>query len=107
MNTAPADGARSATMRALVFAGAGDARVERIPTPVPGPGEVLVRVAVCGVCGSDAAELDHGPLLTTAPVVLGHEFAGTVEAIGSDVVGFPVGASVVSGAGISCGTCLA
>lgn len=92
-------------MRGLVFHGAGDAVVETKPTPEPGPGEVLVRVSVCGVCGSDAAELDHGPLLTSAPVVLGHEFAGTVHAVGSGVRGFAVGATVVSGAGISCGEC--
>jgi len=92
-------------MRALVFHGAGDARLETLPVPEPGRGEVLVRVAVCGVCGSDAAELDHGPVLTSPPVVLGHEFAGTVERLGDDVHGLREGARVVSGAGISCGEC--
>ncbi len=92
-------------MRALVFRGAHDATVENLAVPEPGPGEVLVRVAVCGVCGSDAAELDHGPILTSPPVVLGHEFAGVVEAVGAGVTALSPGARVVCGAGISCGEC--
>ena len=92
-------------MKALVFRGAADATVENLEIPEPGPTEVLVRVAVCGVCGSAAAELDHGPILTTAPVVLGHEFSGVVEAVGVDVTTLAPGDHVVSGAGISCGEC--
>lgn len=63
-----------------------------------------MRVAVCGVCGSDATEYDRGPVLTVLPVTLGHEFAGVVEVVG-DGVDLPVGATVVCGAGISCGHC--
>ena len=82
----------------------GDLRIEEREIPVPGPGEALVRVAVCGVCGSDATEFDRGPVLTVLPVTLGHEFAGVVEAVGEGV-DLPVGANVVCGAGISCGKC--
>lgn len=85
--------------------GAGEAVIVDREAPAPGPGEVLVRVAVCGVCGSDAAEYDHGPVLCSPPVVLGHEFAGTVEAVGPGVSGVAVGARVVCGAGVSCGEC--
>lgn len=92
-------------MRAGVLHAAGDLRVEDRPIPEPGPGEVLVRVAVCGVCGSDATEFDRGPVLTTLPVTLGHEFAGTVAALGAGVTGLEVGAAVVCGAGIACGEC--
>lgn len=92
-------------MRALVFRAAGQAAVEQIPVPTLGADDVLVRVAVCGVCGSDAAEFDHGPALTSPPVVLGHEFAGTVEAVGSNVTDFAPGHRVVCGAGVSCGEC--
>jgi threonine dehydrogenase-like Zn-dependent dehydrogenase len=60
---------------------------------------------VCGVCGSDATEFDRGPVLTVMPVTLGHEFVGTVEALGDGVTGIAVGNTVVCGAGISCGTC--
>ena len=92
-------------MRAGVLHAAGDLRVEERPVPHPGPGEVLVRVAVCGVCGSDATEFDRGPVLTELPVTLGHEFAGVVEAVGEGVTLLAPGAVVVCGAGISCGKC--
>lgn len=91
-------------MRAGVLHAPGDLRIENRDVPAPGPGEALVRVAVCGVCGSDATEYDRGPVLTVLPVTLGHEFAGTVEAVG-DGVDIAPGAVVVCGAGISCGTC--
>src|SRR4051812_15852429 len=91
-------------MRAAVLYAVGDLRVEHRPIPVPGPGEVLVRVTVCGVCGTDAVELDRG-LLSKPPVVLGHEFAGVVEQHGDGVSSPAIGASVVCGAGISCGRC--
>ncbi len=93
------------TMRAAVYQGAGDVRIETRQVPTPGPGEVLVRVGVCGICGSDASEFDRGPLLTVAPVVLGHEFAGTVAAVGEGVTELAPGAEVVCGAGVSCGVC--
>ncbi|HEY5905986.1 MAG TPA: alcohol dehydrogenase catalytic domain-containing protein [Actinomycetota bacterium] len=92
-------------MRAAVMYAAGDLRVEERPVPSPGPGEALVRVAVCGVCGTDATEYDRGPVLTVPPVTLGHEFAGVVEAVGEGVDAVRPGAVVVCGAGISCGEC--
>lgn len=63
-----------------------------------------MRVAVCGVCGTDAVEWDRG-LLSRPPVVLGHEFTGIVEELGPGVREPVVGATVVCGAGISCGAC--
>lgn len=92
-------------MRAAVLHAAGDLRVEERPVPSPGPGEALVRVSVCGVCGTDATEYDRGPVLTVPPVTLGHEFAGVVEAVGEGVDALEPGAVVVCGAGISCGEC--
>lgn len=92
-------------MRALVLHEARRAIVEERPIPSPAAGEVLIRVGVCGVCGSDAAEFDHGPVLSSPPVVLGHEFAGNVEALGAGVDSLAVGARVVCGAGVSCGEC--
>lgn len=91
-------------MRAGVLHAVHDLRIEQREAPVPGPGEALVRVGACGVCGSDATEYNSGPVLTVMPVTLGHEFAGVVEAVG-DGVALPVGATVVAGAGISCGVC--
>ena len=91
-------------MSAAVLHGPGDLRIEELPVPHPGPGEVLVRVTGCGVCGSDATEYSRGPVLSRPPVVLGHEFAGVVAEVG-DGVDMAVGADVVCGAGISCGEC--
>jgi (R,R)-butanediol dehydrogenase / meso-butanediol dehydrogenase / diacetyl reductase len=93
------------TMPAAVLHEVGDLRIEDVEVPVPGPGEVLIRVAVCGVCGSDATEYGRHLLLAVPPVTLGHEFAGVVEALGDGVDTLAVGAPVVCGAGISCGEC--
>ena len=93
------------TTPAAVLHGPGDLRIEEIDVPRPGPGEVLIRVGVCGVCGSDATEFGRGLVLAEPPVALGHEFAGTVEEVGEGVTSLAPGAVVVCGAGISCGTC--
>jgi len=92
-------------MRAAVLHETGDLRIEDAGVPAPGPGEVLIRVSVCGVCGSDATEFGRGLVLAVPPVTLGHEFVGVVEAVGEGVTSPAVGATVVSGAGISCGHC--
>lgn len=83
----------------------GDLRIETIDVREPGPGEVRIRVGVCGVCGSDATEYGRSLVLAEPPVALGHEFAGTIESVGEGVEGLEVGATVVCGAGISCGEC--
>jgi threonine dehydrogenase-like Zn-dependent dehydrogenase len=98
-------------MKAAFFRAPGDVRIESVPEPAaPGPGELLIKVSKAALCGTDSAEWDHGPLLARPPVILGHEFTGTVVAAGPDVMGaepggFAPGSRVVSGAGISCGTC--
>jgi (R,R)-butanediol dehydrogenase/meso-butanediol dehydrogenase/diacetyl reductase len=104
-------------MRAARYHGRGDLRVEDVPEPRPGPGELLVRVAVSGICGTDAAEYRGGPHLYwphaaphpitghVGPLIPGHELVGTVEALGDGVEGFSTGELVVSGAGVSCGDC--
>ena len=89
---------------AAVYGGPGDIVLQQRDAPRPGPGQVLVRVGVCGICGSDATEFSRGPVLARPPVVLGHEFAGTVELAGPGVE-LARGATVVAGAGISCGNC--
>lgn len=83
----------------------GDLRIEEVEVPQPGPGEVLIRVGICGVCGSDATEFGRGLVLAEPPVALGHEFAGTIESVGAGVDSFHPGDIVVCGAGISCGEC--
>jgi threonine dehydrogenase-like Zn-dependent dehydrogenase len=93
-------------MKAAVFHAPGDVRIEPIAEPPPpGPGELLIKVSKAALCGTDAAEWAHGPLLAQPPVVLGHEFTGAVVAAGPDTKQFRAGTRVVSGAGISCGSC--
>lgn len=81
--------------------------MEELPTPEPGHGEVLLRVAACGVCGSDlhAYKGDRGYEWMSIPTVLGHEFAGTVEAVGDRVSGLEPGDRAVVIAIQGCGTC--
>ena len=94
-------------MRAAVFNGPRDVRVQNVPDP-PGPadGDVVLEVLRAAICGTDAAEWDHGPILCRPGVVLGHEFVGRVVDTGSAIADLRVGDRVVSGAGISCGHCL-
>ena len=83
----------SATMRAAVYRGPGRVEVGEVPRPEPGPGEVLVRVASTTVCGTDL-RIASGAKTSgvRVPVVLGHEVAGTVEALGEGVDDVAVGA---------------
>lgn len=92
-----------------MFYGAGQPlAVEDVPTPVPGPGEVLVKVAGCGVCHTDLHYIDHGtPTFKKPPLVLGHEVAGTVAEVGADVTGVATGDRVLLPAVLPCGHCRA
>ena len=81
-------------------------RLEDVPTPAPAAGEVLVRVAGCGVCHTDLHYLDHGtPTFKQPPVILGHEVAGTVAVCGPGVTTFRDGDRVLIPAVLSCGYC--
>src|SRR5204863_2421287 len=94
-------------MRAAVFHGPRDVRIQTVPDPAPpAAGEVVLEVLRAAICGTDAAEWDHGPVLCRPGVVLGHEFVGRVVDVGDDVDEWKIGDRVVSGAGISCGHCL-
>jgi (R,R)-butanediol dehydrogenase/meso-butanediol dehydrogenase/diacetyl reductase len=93
-------------VRAAVFHGARDVRIENVPDPAaPAPGEVVLEVTRAAICGTDASEWDHGPVLCLPGVVLGHEFVGRVVQLGNEVTTLRTGDRVVSGAGISCGRC--
>lgn len=78
--------------------------VREEPDPVPAPGEVLVRVAAVGICGTDR-HLLRGEFLGKPPVILGHEFAGTVEAVGEGVTSHKPGDRVACDPNIACGAC--
>lgn len=93
------------TMRAVVWDGPDTPmRVEEVPTPHPGPGEALVRVAATGVCHTDLHVI-KGEVAFPAPGVLGHEISGHVEALGAGVEGVAVGDRVVGAFIMPCGTC--
>lgn len=94
-------------MRAMQFEGTGGLLdAAELPRPEPGPGEVLVRIRACGVCRTDLHVVD-GDLPDPKPgVIPGHEVVGTVEAIGPDVTGMPIGTRVgVPWLGWTCGEC--
>jgi (R,R)-butanediol dehydrogenase / meso-butanediol dehydrogenase / diacetyl reductase len=93
-------------VKAAVFHGPRDVRIEDVREPAaPAPDEVLLEVVRAAICGTDASEWDHGPVLCRPDVVLGHEFVGRVVGRGENVASLRVGDRVVSGAGISCGRC--
>jgi threonine dehydrogenase-like Zn-dependent dehydrogenase len=91
------------TMPAAVFMGLRDVAVEDRPTPVPGPEELLLEVSHCGICGSDLHFLIEWGGKSGA--IEGHEFSGTVAAIGSDVTGWAVGDRAIGGPSPKCGKC--
>lgn len=92
------------TARAAVLHGPEDLRIEEITVDDPGPHEVRVRVEACGLCGSDLHYVE-GSLRTTFPMVVGHESAGVVDAVGASVSGFAPGDRVVTCMSVYCGIC--
>lgn len=90
-------------MRAVVYRGKDDLRVEDVPVPEPGAGEMLVRVDACGICPTDLKKIQKG--LLPGPRVFGHEIAGTVAALGRGVDRFREGQRVVVHHHIPCGSC--
>lgn len=97
-----------ATMRAAVYRGVDDVRVETVPVPVDGDGtigsgEVLVRIETCGICGTDLKKIHTGS--HSAPRIFGHEMAGTIAMVGEGVGGFRVGDRVMAYHHIPCGEC--
>lgn len=94
---------RAQQMRAGVYRGKGQIVVESVPIPQIGEGEVLFRVAACGICGTDIKKIHHG--FVKPPQILGHELAGTVVEVGRGVAKFKPGDRVVSFHHVPCGTC--
>jgi (R,R)-butanediol dehydrogenase / meso-butanediol dehydrogenase / diacetyl reductase len=103
-------------VKAAVYHDTRDLRIEDVPTPQPGPGELLVRVAAVGICGTDVHEYTSGPVQYPihrrngvtghlGPMIPGHEPAGVVVEAGQGVSGFAAGDAVACGATTPCGTC--
>jgi (R,R)-butanediol dehydrogenase/meso-butanediol dehydrogenase/diacetyl reductase len=90
-------------MPAAVFQGLRDVTVEDRPTPQPGPGDLILEVSHCGICGSDLHFLlEWGG---RAGVIEGHEYSGTVAAMGADVTGWAIGDRAIGGPSPRCGKC--
>ena len=90
-------------MQAAVYRGVNDVRLETVPVPKIVPGEVLVRVHTCGICGTDLKKISSGS--HSAPRIFGHETSGVVAAIGEGVDNFRAGDRVVVFHHIPCGKC--
>ncbi len=103
-------------MKAAVWHQKGDIRIEDVPRPSPGAGQVQVRIKACGICGSDLHEYREGPFIIPSkphpltgrhmgPLILGHEFSAEVTEVGRGVFQFSPGDRVVVNPLIYCGKC--
>lgn len=92
-------------MRAVIVDEPGAIRVAEVPTPEPGPDEVLIKLGACGICGTDIHIIDGEFPPTKYPVVPGHEFGGEVVAIGNDVAGITPGDLIGIDPTLNCGAC--
>jgi (R,R)-butanediol dehydrogenase/meso-butanediol dehydrogenase/diacetyl reductase len=99
-----------------MYHGPGEVRLEEVPVPEPGRGELLIRVATAGICGTDVSEYTKQPRFFPVdephphsghfgPTIPGHEFSGWVAEVGDEVEGFHSGDLVAVGSGVSCGRC--
>src|SRR5947208_7052033 len=82
------------TMLAAVYRGVNDVRMETVPVPKVGTGELLIRVHTCGICGTDLKKISTGS--HSAPRIFGHEIAGVVAAHGDGVKKFTLGGRVMA-----------
>ena len=98
-----ADAKLPTTMRAVVYRGIDDMRLETVPVPEIGPGELLIKIATCGICGTDLKKIHMGS--HSAPRIFGHEMAGVVAKVGAGVAKFSVGDRVMSFHHVPCGEC--
>ena len=96
----------SASMRATVFHGPGDIRVEEVPRPHAGPGEAVIRVTTTTICGTDV-HIVKGEYPVRPGLVIGHEPVGVIEELGPGVTGYTIGQRVLVGAITPCGQCSA
>ncbi|MBO0912619.1 MAG: galactitol-1-phosphate 5-dehydrogenase [Acidobacteria bacterium] len=92
-------------MKALLLSEYRQLRIADLPTPEPDRDEVLVRVAACGICGSDVHGYDGASGRRIPPIVMGHEAAGVIAALGSGVRNFHEGDRVTFDSTVYCGTC--
>ena len=102
-------------MKAAVWHGYKDVRIQEVPIPVPGPNQVLIKVDYAGICGTDRHEYvgpnfipttkPHRLTGRTAPLIIGHEFSGRIAALGDNVKEYACGDAVTANGSLTCGTC--
>src|ERR1051325_11661921 len=95
-----------ATMRANVFHGPNDIRIEEVARPTAGPGDAVIRVSLTTICGTDLHIL-RGEYPVKPGLIIGHEPVGVIEELGEGVIGYEVGDRVLVGAITPCGQCRA
>jgi L-iditol 2-dehydrogenase len=93
------------SMLAMMFYQPGELKAEQVPVPKPEPGELVVRSAVALTCGTDVKMFRRGHPLARLPQIMGHEFAGTITAVGAGVENFKVGQRIVSANSAPCNKC--
>jgi L-iditol 2-dehydrogenase len=92
-------------MKALLLTKYRSLEIADLPVPNPGPDELLIRVAACGICGSDVHGYDGSSGRRIPPIVMGHEAAGTIAALGKNVKNFSEGDRVTFDSTVYCGSC--
>src|SRR5438874_7992518 len=92
-------------MKAMLLSQYRRLEIAELPTPIPGRGELLIHVAACGICGSDVHGYDGSSGRRIPPIVMGHEAAGEIAAIGAGGEGFREGERVTFDSTIYCGLC--
>ena len=92
-------------MKALLLSEYNKLQMKDLPSPIPGADELLIQVAACGICGSDVHGYDGSTGRRIPPIVMGHEAAGVVSAVGAEVSGFSPGDRVTFDSTVFCGVC--
>src|SRR5262249_40025202 len=93
-------------MKAAIYPGGGQPIViEELPDPQPGPGEVIIRVARCGICGTDLSMTRGGMWDFGSNTQFGHEYAGEIIEVGTSVTSFSVGERIAVLPSVACGEC--
>jgi len=96
--------AHAGTMRAAVFHGVNDVRLEEVPRPRAGPAEAVIRVTMTTICGTDL-HIVRGEYAVKPGLIIGHEPVGVIEELGAGVTGYSIGDRVLVGAITPCGQC--
>ena len=92
-------------MKALVLEAPSRFSIKEVPDPVPAPGEALIEIEACGICGSDVHGFDGSSGRRIPPIIMGHECAGTVAGLGEGVEGWTIGDRVTMDSMLYCGHC--